>query len=57
VVGVSPKISFPELHGLVENVGAIAVVIDSIGFATRGDPESYNDVRNQTTEYIDPLIK
>jgi hypothetical protein len=57
VVRVSPKISFPELHGLVENVGAIAVVIDSIGFATRGDPESYNDVRNQTTEYIDPLIK
>jgi DNA polymerase-1 len=57
VVGVSPKTSFSELHKLAELVNAIAVVIDSIGFAVRGDPESYNDVRNNTTEYVDPLIK
>jgi ribonuclease D len=57
VVGMPPRASFPELHSLADHVGAVAVVIDSIGFATRGDPESYGDVRNQSTEFIDPLIK
>jgi len=56
VVGVPPNESFPALHDLAEQVGAVAVVIDSFGFATRGDPESYKDTRNNTTEYIDPLI-
>src|SRR5829696_1010201 len=56
VVGVPPKESFPALHEMAVEVGAVAVVIDSFGFATRGNPEDYADMRNNTTEYIDPLI-
>src|SRR5215218_11283510 len=56
VVGVPPKESFPALHEMAVEVGAVAVVIDSLGFATRGNPEDYADMRNNTTEYLDPLI-
>jgi DNA polymerase I len=55
-VGMHPSQSFPELHQFCEAIGAVAAVVDSLGFALRGDPESYRDVRNSTTEYIDPLI-
>src|SRR5215217_8644330 len=56
VVGVPPKESFPALHEMAVEIGAVAVVIDSFGFATRGNPEDYADMRNNTTEYLDPLI-
>ena len=56
VVGRPPTSSFPTLHKLIEVVGAVAVVIDSFGFATRGDPLSYMDTRDNTANYIDPII-
>jgi len=56
VVGRPPTSSFPTLHKLIEVVGAVAVVIDSFGFATRGDPLSYMDMRDNTANYIDPII-
>jgi hypothetical protein len=55
-VGVPPQQSFPKLHEFAEIIKAKAVVVDSFGFAVRGDPESYRDVRNNSTEYVDPLI-
>src|SRR5919107_3171996 len=55
VVGVPPKESFPALHEMAVELGAVAVVIDSFGFASRGNPEDYADMRNNTTEYLDPL--
>jgi hypothetical protein len=53
---VPPQQSFPKLHEFAEIIKAKAVVVDSFGFAVRGDPESYRDVRNNSTEYVDPLI-
>src|SRR5215212_6408436 len=56
VVGIPPTESFPELHEMVHDLGAVVVVIDSFGFATRSKPEDYTDQRNDATEFIDPII-
>src|SRR5215216_1696076 len=56
VVGIPPTESFPELHEMVHDLGAVVVVIDTFGFATRSKPEDYTDQRNDATEYIDPII-
>jgi len=55
-VGTSPSESFPELHRLANLVDAVAVIVDSWGFATRGIPESYDDVRTESAEYLHPLM-
>jgi DNA polymerase I-like protein with 3'-5' exonuclease and polymerase domains len=56
VVGEPPHQSFPKLHEFCDLIKATAAIVDSFGFAVRGDPESYRDTRNNATEYIDPLI-
>jgi hypothetical protein len=55
-VGVHPSQAFPKLHEFCDAIKATAALIDSFGFAVRGDPESYKDVRNHATDYVDPLI-
>lgn len=54
-VGIDPTESFPALHALAEKAEAVAVVIDSLGFATRSNPENYEDVRDDVANYIHPL--
>jgi DNA polymerase I-like protein with 3'-5' exonuclease and polymerase domains len=56
VVGLPPSEAFPDLHELATKIGAVAVIVDSWGFATRGSPEDYDAVRNETAEYLNPLI-
>ncbi len=57
VVGVPPSQSFSELHEMIGVFEAVAVVIDSLGFATRSKPEDYAEQRDDATERIDPIIK
>lgn len=54
--GVPPTESFKKLHEVCDLVQAKAAIVDSFGFAVRGDPENYKDVRNNATEYVDPLL-
>ena len=55
-LGVHPKQGFDDLHSFAEGVGAVMCVVDSLGFATRGNPEDYEDTRDITTDYMNPLI-
>ena len=54
-VGIPPQESFPNLLQLAKEVGARVVDIDSLGFATMGDPEAYKDVSRILRDHIDPL--
>jgi AAA domain len=54
-VGFPPEESFPNLLKLCEFVGAISTLIDSVGFAMHGDPESYHHTSQNLRDYIDPL--
>ena len=54
--GVHPSESFKKLHEVCGILQAKAAIVDSFGFAVRGDPESYRDVRDNATDYIDPLL-
>jgi RecA-family ATPase len=54
--GVPPSESFKKLHEMCELVKAEAAIVDSFGFAVRGDPESYKDTRDNATDHVDPLL-
>jgi len=55
-LGLPPKQGFEDLHRFVEGLGAVLTAVDSIGFATRGDPESYSDQRDAAADYLGPLL-
>ena len=54
-VGVAPEESFTNLLDLGNAMDALLVNIDSLGFATMGDPEAYKDVKRHLRDYIGPL--
>ena len=54
-VGIPPQESFPNLLELSKGIEARVVDIDSLGFATMGDPEAYKDVSRVLRDHIDPL--
>jgi hypothetical protein len=55
-VGLPPTKAFPDLHELAAKSGAVAVIVDSWGFATRGSPEDSDAVRHETADYLNPLL-
>lgn len=54
-LGMSTKEVFERAHKVCEKLGVVLAVIDSIGFAMRGDMESSKDVNAFFGEYVDPL--
>lgn len=54
-LGMNTKEVFERAHKVCEKLGVVLAVIDSIGFAMRGDMESSKDVNTFFGEYVDPL--
>jgi len=54
-LGMNTREVFERAVKVCEMVGVVFAVIDSIGFAMRGDMESSRDVNAFFAEYVDPL--
>ena len=54
-LGMNTREVFERAVKVCEKVGVVFAVIDSIGFAMRGDMESSRDVNTFFAEYVDPL--